>query len=180
MKSRTDLILEGLRPKSNINEATIVFRPYYGARLTKDFGDCKKGTLFYCQSVNQGTKTVKLYRQDNKGYIIELPISVAQTMFSEVSGLERGNTYTLDIDFKYMAVEYLDGWDWPDKFIKKYTKKDYIVFPKGTKFKYVGSDMSGDIFTVDNVVVPISNVDDVTKSGEICDIFTETKGMLSK
>lgn len=179
MKSKADLILEGLRPNS-VNEAGMVFKPYYGARLTKDFGDCKKGTLFYCQSVNQTTKTVKLYKQDDKGYVIELPVSVAQSIFTEVSGLERGKTYTLDIDFVYSALEYIQDIDWPEKFVKKYTKGKNLVFPKGTKFKFMGADMAGDNFEVDGQWVPISNIDDIPNANDTCDIFTETKGYFSK
>lgn len=179
IKSKQDLILEGLRP-SNVNEAGMIFRPYYGARLTKDFGDSKKGTLFYCQSINQATKTVKLARQDNKSYVLELPISVAQSIFSEVSGLERGKTYTLDIDFNYSALEYIQDMNWPEKFVKKYTKGKNLVFPKGTKFKFIGADMAGDNFEVDGVWVPISNIDDIPNANDTCDIFKESKGATSK
>lgn len=176
MKNKADLILEGLRPNS-INEGKVAFKKYWGVRLEKDFGGLKKGTLFYCNDVDTTNNLVRLAMQNKESYTLILPISFAQSIFGEVSGLEKGKTYTLDIEFKYEPIEVVEDWfDINPAFIKKYTKKDWLVFPKGTKFKYLGADMSGDIFSVDGVTIPISNVDDIPKAKEVSDIFKETRG----
>lgn len=158
--------------KENIDEG-FTFRERYGVRLKKDLV-IKKDTLFYCVSINKSSKTVKLCKQDDKNYVIELPISDAQTMFIDVSGLESGKTYTLDVDFKYATVEDAELY-WDEAFVKKYTKGDWVVFPKGTKMKYISGSQSGDDFIFDNNIVTISNVDDIPNAEEISDIFKETK-----
>lgn len=173
-KSTQELIIEGLRP-NKIDEGNMVFRKYYGVRAAQDILNVKKGTLFYVKDVN--AKTVTLECQTNKDIVLTLPLEVAQKSFLDASGLEKGNTYTLDIDFAYDDVENCkDLIGWNEKFIDKYTKGNEVVFNKGTKFKYLGSDKSGDFFKVDGVTVVISNVDDVPEAEGISDLFKESKG----
>lgn len=155
---KMDLVLEGLKD-SKINEG-MSFAKYYGFALIKDLGDVKSGELFYCTDTDKNTVT--LAKQKDKSYIIKLPISFAKLVFRDSNMLERGKTYALKIDLPYQPVEYMDFLS--DKFIKKFTKKfkgeDWIVFPKGTKFKYNGADMSGDYFDVDGEEVSIVSVED--------------------
>ena len=158
--SKVESILEGL----HINEGSkFAFRKYYGCELSKDLGNLKKGTKFYCSEILNNR--VGLVLQNDKNYELILPISFAETVFTEVGELEKGKKYTLKIDLPYMPVEYCRDFEWSDEFINKYTKKyrgdDYIYFSKGTKFQYVGADMSGDSFIVDGEYVDISDFSEI-------------------
>ena len=170
-------ILEGLDSRNTITEGVPMFTPRYGCKLSTDFGDQKKGTLYYCSEVNNTNKTVSFTRQDSKSYVITLPIKVAEKIFTTVSGLEENRSYTSKVDIEYTPVEYTEDWDWTEKFITKYTKtingEEWIVFPKGTKFTYKGQDMSGDYFTVDGQEVVISDIELLNdgKFKEFSDIF---------
>lgn len=145
--------------ESGINEG-ISFAKYYGFALSRDLGDVKAGELFYCSDVDKNTVTFT--KQSDKSYTIKLPTSFAKLVFRDASLLERGKTYTLKIDIPYTPLEYVGDMEWKEEFVNKYTKKfkgeSWIVFPKGTKFKYVGEDMSGDYFIVDGEEIPMSDV----------------------
>lgn len=160
-------ILEGL----HINEGSkFKFRLNYGCELKVNLGNLKAGTKFYCMDIINNR--VKFVLQDDRTYEIILPLSFAENIFTNVGGVDNNKVGTLKTDFPYMPVEYCLSFSWSDKFIKKYTKKykgeDYIYFPKGTKFKYLGADKSGDEFMVDGEYVGISEYGD---DKEISDYF---------
>lgn len=169
MKS-INAILEGLNSKSIDEGAKFKPREGFGCTFSKDFGDIKAGTKLYCDSIKNGVVT--LVMQKDRSQKIMLPLAFAEQALMNVSMLEQGKTYTLKIDVPYMQVEYAKDLDWSDGFIRKYTKKfkgeDWVVFPKGTKFKYTGDDKSGDEFLVDGENVEISDVsligDEIGKS----------------
>lgn len=86
--------------------------------------------------------------------------------------LKKGKVYTLKKDCPYMSVKDAeDFYYYPEEWIKgKYTKKhkgeDWIVFPKGTKLKYIFSDDLGPFFKIDGTDIPIDyegNIGDLLK-----------------
>lgn len=172
MSNENRVIIEGFLKDERVNEG-MSFARYYGFALIKDLGDVKSGELFYCTDTDKNTVT--LAKQKDKSYTIKLPTSFAKLVFRDANMLERGRTYTLKVDFPYEPIYpgYEDDVFWSKEFIKKYTKKykgeDWIVFPKGTKFRYEYEDKSGDFFDVDGEDVSIADIDDF--GGEYKNIF---------
>lgn len=151
----------------------INFTENYGVKLAKDFGELRKGELFYVEK--NTNKTVHLVKQDDESYHLELPVPVAKDIFTNVSGLSNGYTYRLAVDFPYMPIEYVEDIDWSKDFIMKHSHNNWIVFKKGLEVKYIGPTQGGDWFIIDGVGVEISSVDDIDGVEDICDLFVGIK-----
>ena len=151
----------------------IKFVENYGVKLAKDFGDLKKGELFYVNKTDD--RLIQLVKQDDKSYNLKLPIPVAKDIFTNVSGLSNGCTYCLVMDFPYMPVEYAEDTNWSKEFITKHSQDNWIVFKKGIEVKYVGPTQGGDWFIIDGVGVEISNVDDIDGIEDVGDLFVKIK-----
>lgn len=165
-----------MKLKNYLNES-VQFSKYQSVVLKQNLGDVAKGTVFYCEKISNDTVT--LCKQDDSNYKITLPSSFAENMFDELPTLEIGKTYTTAYDIRYVPIKYVDDYEWSQKFIDKYTDKDYIVFKKGTKFKYIGSDEGEDVFEIDGQNVPITFYENLVKNVDIdnpLQLFKETKG----
>ena len=159
-ESKISNILEGL----HIDESSeTTFVPMFGYKLISNMGDLKRDTLVYCESIDKTHKTVTFVKQNDKSYKIIIPIKFAENIFAYASGLTKNKTYTTKVEIAYCPVESARDMEWPEKFIIKYTKNkwgnDWIVFPKGTKFTFIGQSQSGDEFEVEGQYVPISDVE---------------------
>lgn len=166
MSNENRVIIEGFLKDERVNEG-VEFKKNKEYVLTKDFGDIKKGTLFFCDKTDG--HTVSLTRQDMKSYSIKIPFVIADDIF-EVKELQIGKVYTLKRDIYYEKVDYIYGLKWSPEFISKHTKndgEDYIEFSKGTKFEYKGSDSLRDYFDVEGERVPFDKRDNEGKYKEI-------------
>ena len=76
----------------------------------------------------------------------------------------KGNVYHLNIDFYYGTLEDIkdmfaeEDIDTFEKcgFIKEYKGKPWLIFPKGTRVIYLGSNMSGGVYDIKGVEVEVS------------------------
>ena len=79
--------------------------------------------------------------------------------------LEKGKTYVSKIDIPYVPSDESVYYGFSEKFIKKYTKKfmgrDYIYFPKGTKYKFKGYVKGTMCFEIDGESVDFGDFYDV-------------------
>ena len=151
----------------------VEFAEGYGVKLAKDFGNFPKGSLFYVDRINN--RTIRFTMQVDKTCILELPTTFACEVFCNASGLSNGHSYTFAMDFPYMCLEEAQEF-FDNAFIKKYLEGDNIVFKKGTKVIYLGQDMSGDLFRLeDGYEFEICHVDNMEEIEEVADLFIGTK-----
>lgn len=151
----------------------IKFIKNYGVKLAKDFGDLKKGELFYVEKADY--RLIQLVKQNDRSYSLKLPISVARDIFTNVSGLSNSYNYRLVMDFPYAPIRYAEYANWPKEFIQKHSQNDWIVFKKGLEVKYVGPTQGGDLFIIDGVSMEINNVDNIDGIEDVSDLFAGIK-----